>query len=176
MLDTEGWLGRDSPHMRTLPPLPPPSDPPSLANWGDSSRSGHRVNSTTSSGELAGRRSRDHGAEVERRRIRPSARCAARPIHIPANGRIVGLTALLRTNRAPLHCVTPPGARPAPPPLVHHLKVQPELSRHAEPRPGSEARCTKKVHVCFRWERAVARICAFFEQPASTLPQSSCAG
>lgn len=62
MLDTEGWLGRHSPTCEPSLPCPPASDPPSLANWGDWSRSGHRVNSTASSGELVERGSRDHGA------------------------------------------------------------------------------------------------------------------
>ena len=56
-----GWA-ETRPTCEPSLPCPPASDPPSLANWGDWSRSGHRVNSTTSSGELAGRGSRDHGA------------------------------------------------------------------------------------------------------------------
>jgi hypothetical protein len=119
-------------------PCPPASDPPSLVNWGDWSRSGHRVNSTTSPASW-----RDVGAGITALADRAPPHRAGDPraaqldqSTIPANGRIVGLTAPSRTTGRWPRCVTPPRLLQP----VHHLKVQPELRRCAEPFPQQD-RC-----------------------------------
>ena len=102
MLDTEGWLGRDSPHMRTFPPLPARVGPTEFGELG-------RLVAVRAPRELDDIFRRAGGTWepgsrrwlIERRRIGPVIRAAQQDRStVPANGRIVGLTALLRTNRA----------------------------------------------------------------------------